>query len=318
MADLFSTPRKSTNPSSKPVADNGIISDAAAAELKAQATKAAGAVKASAGKVAGELAAKAKSTWIPAVKARTSEMPRVSPKTWAIGVGLALVVVIGAYAWHSHSTTPPVAPSNLGAATAPSLSTSTPATVPVPKVYGWNVAAGMKVLNADTGPKQAFTCNLSFNADIGGGWAHQAASIPGFIVALDATDGIIQASTAEVAQQALSASNFVVTAKCLTAAQLQAQVNRVKKPAPPVEAQKPAPLPVFLPTATTPVPAFIVAKPTSAAGATPVMAQPAAMVAAPIPKPVRTLISPKPKASSKPDTFEKDADAQLNAFFKQH
>lgn len=307
-------------PKTRREADSGVISDKAAAELKATAAEAAEKMKAGAGKLAnqaGELASKAKTTWVPAVKTRISEvkMPRVPGKTLALGAAVVTALAIGAYAWHAHSTAP-----ETKTAVAPSVATSIPAAAPIiPKAPGWNVAAGLKVLNADTGPKQALTCTLNFNPNIAGGWAHSVTSIPGFLTVLDPQHGIIQASTADVAQQALSAADFALDAKCLTAAELQAQAQPTQ-PVAPVEAPKPAPLPVLVPAKApeieavkpAPVPAPVavpVAPPTPAA-----VAAPQATTPAPAPKPVVVKAKPKPKAQ--PDTFEKNANAQLDAFFK--
>lgn len=325
--DLFGNAAKAI-PAPQRQANSGVISDKAAAELKASAAEAAEKVKAGAGKLAdqaGELASKAKSTWVPAVKDKVSGV-HVPRKTWALGAAVVLAAAIGAYAWHSH-TTSPTSPSAAPAVESSSLTQAptVPATAqvatPVPKVYGWNVAAGMKVLSHDTGPKQAFTCNLSFNADVGGGWSHEALNIPGFIVALDATHAVIKASTADVAQQALASSNFVLTAKCLTPEQIQAQAQ-AKPPVAPVEAPKAAPLPVFLPAkAPAPVQPAPIAAPVAVTVAkpTPEPAAPAPVtVLKPVAKSTVAKAKPQAKPATKPDNFEKDADAKLDAFFKQH
>lgn len=337
MADLFDKTRK-PKPSATPVpaaptggrdlfgnvakaksapqrqADQGVISDKAAAELKATAAEVGEKMKAGAGKLAdqaGELASKAKSTWVPAVKTQVSQF-QVTRKTWMLGAGVLVAIAGGAFAWHVRQATPAAPASSSTTAKAPALgvesSTPAPAPAPVMKLPGWNVQAGLQVLNTDTGPKQAFTCTLAFNPNVvAGGWSHTATTIPGLIERVDDQHGVVQASTADVAQQALAAADFALEAKCLSPAQLQAQA---KPPVAPVEAPKPAPVPTFVPQqAPAPAPAPVVAavaKPT-----------PAPVVSAPVAKPVAKA-KPKAKAEAKPDTFEKDADAKLDAFFKQH
>lgn len=310
--DLFGNAAKA-KPAPQRQADSGVISDKAAAELKAAAVETAERMKAGAGKLAdqaGELASKAKSTWVPAVKTRVSEV-QMTRKTWMLSVGVLVAIAGGVFAWHMHQATPApqtttASSSSSTAAKAPALGveSSTPAPAPVMKLPGWNVQAGLQVLNTDTGPKQALTCTLAFNPNVvAGGWSHTAATIPGLIQRVDDQHGVVQASTADVAQQALAAADFALEAKCLTPAQMQAQV---KPPVAPVEAPKPAPVPTFVPQkAPAPVVAAV-AKPT-----------PAPVVSAPVAKPVAKA-KPKAKAEAKPDTFERDADAKLDAFFKQH
>lgn len=316
--DLFGNAAKA-KPAPQRQADSGVISDKAAAELKAAAAETAERVKAGAGKLAdqaGELASKAKSTWVSAVKTRVSEV-HVTRKTWMLGAGVLVAIAGGVFAWHMHQATPApqtttASSSSSTAAKAPALGveSSTPAPAPVMKLPGWNVQAGLQVLNTDTGPKQAFTCTLAFNPNVvAGGWSHTAATIPGLIQRVDDQHGVVQASTADVAQQALAAADFALEAKCLTSAQMLAQV---KPPVAPVEATKPAPVPTFVPQRTpAPVPVVAaVAKPT-----------PAPVVSAPVSAPVVKSVAkakPQAKAEAKPDTFEKDADAKLDAFFKQH
>lgn len=308
--DLFGNAAKA-KPAPQRQADSGVISDKAAAELKAAAAETAERVKAGAGKLAdhaGELASKAKTTWVPAVKTRVSEV-QVTRKTWMLGAGVLVAIAGGAFAWHVHQATPAAPPSSNTAAKATALgvesSTPAPAPAAVMKLPGWNVQAGLQVLSADTAPKQPFTCTLLFNPNVAGGWSHTATTIPGLIERVDDQHGVVQASTADVAQQALAAADFALEAKCLTPAQMQAQV---KPPVAPVEATKPAPVPTFV-TQQTPAPAPVVAavaKPT-----------PAPVESAPVAKPVARA-KPQAKAEAKPDTFEKDADAKLDAFFKQH
>lgn len=318
--DLFGNAAKA-KPAPQRQADSGVISDKAAAELKAAAAETAERMKAGAGKLAdqaGELASKAKSTWVPAVKTRVREV-QVTRKTWMLGAGVLVAIAGGVFAWHVHSNTPApqtttASASSSTAAKAPALSveSSTPAPAPVTKLPGWNVQAGLQVLNTDTGPKQAITCTLAFNPNVvAGGWSHTATTIPGLLERVDDQHGVVQASTADVAQQALAAADFALEAKCLTPAQMQTQV---KPPAAPVEAPKPAPVPTFVPQqAPAPAPAPVVsamAKPTPA----PVVSTP---VSAPVAKPA-VKAKAQTQAAAKPDTFEKDADAKLDAFFKQH
>lgn len=153
MADLFDKPRRrpsapkptTANPGSERKANSGVISDKAAAELKATVAEAAEKMKAGAGKLAdqaGEFASKAKSTWVPAVKARIHgiEVPRIPGKTLVLGAGVLLAAIIGTYAWHMHSTAPIAAapkPAPATAATvtkAPQVEASIPASIPVPKL----------------------------------------------------------------------------------------------------------------------------------------------------------------------------------------
>ncbi|BFI96273.1 MAG: hypothetical protein RSP_17830 [Rhodanobacter sp.] len=314
--DLFGNAAKA-KPAPQRQADQGVISDKAAAELKAAAAETAERMKAGAGKLvdqAGELASKAKSTLVPAVKTRVSGV-QVTRKTWMLGAGVVVAIAGGAFAWHVHQATPaaPASSSTAAKATALGVESSTPAPAPAPvmKLPGWNVQAGLQVLSADTAPKQPFTCNLSFNPNVAGGWSHTATTVPGLIERVDDQHGVVQASTADVAQQALAAADFALEAKCLSPAQLQAQA---KPPVAPVEAPKPAPVPTFVPQqAPAPAPAPVVAavaKPTPA----PVVLTP---VTAPVAKPV-VKAKAQTQTAAKPDTFEKDADAKLDAFFKQH
>jgi hypothetical protein len=143
--DLFGNAVKTKAP--PPKANSGVISDKAAAELKATAAEAAEKMKAGAGKLAdqaGDLAQKA-STQVQAVKVKVSQvsMPRVPKNALIIGAVAFAVGLAGAYAWHIHQTVPvtkeasapksePASSATVTKAPAPAVEASIPA-APVSK-----------------------------------------------------------------------------------------------------------------------------------------------------------------------------------------